>query len=80
MVDRWTHVALVNDPTSATTTMYVDGAPVLRNATDSAGQACQRGHAVDLRRATGSDKATNGWHGCIGETRIVDHPTDARSG
>ncbi|XHR30515.1 MAG: metallophosphoesterase [Chthoniobacteraceae bacterium] len=31
MVGQWIHIAIVNDPATSTTTMYVDGAPVLRN-------------------------------------------------
>lgn len=75
MVDVWSHVAIVNDPASQTTTMYVDGAPVLRNATSTAGMAFN----ADMPWILGADwvdnKATQGWHGCIGETRIIDHPT-----
>lgn len=77
MVDTWSHVAVVNDPDSRTTTMYVDGAPVLRNATDTVGMSHQDGMAWILGADWVDDAARNGWHGCIGETRIIDRPTTA---
>ncbi|GAB2974962.1 metallophosphoesterase [Frigoribacterium salinisoli] len=75
--DRWMHVALVNDPASSTTTMYVDGAPVLRNTTDTAGQSIQEGMPWLFGSDWVDDRGTNGWAGCIGETRVIDHPTAA---
>ena len=77
VLDRWMHVALVNDPITATTTMYVDGAPVLRNTTDTAGQAIQEGMPWLFGSDWVDDRGTNGWAGCIGETRVIDHPTAA---
>lgn len=73
MTDTWQHVAVVNEGT--TTTMYVDGAPVLRNATDTGGASANAGMPWILGADWVDDKATNGWNGCIGETRIIDHPT-----
>jgi hypothetical protein len=75
MVDTWQHVAVVNDPATATTTMYVDGAPVLRNATDTGGASANVGMPWIIGADWVDDQARNGWHGCIGETRIIDHPT-----
>lgn len=75
MTDSWSHVAIVNDPDSRTTTMYVDGAPVLRNATDTAGMTWNEGMPWILGSDWVDDAARNGWHGCIGETRIIDRPT-----
>ncbi len=75
MVDTWQHVALVNDPASRTTTMYVDGAPVLRNATNVGGMAWHEGHSWILGADWVDNAARNGWHGCIGETRVIDRPT-----
>lgn len=75
MVDTWSHVAVVNDPTSRTTTMYVDGAPVLRNATNVGGMAWHQGHSWILGADWVDNAARNGWHGCVGETRIIDHAT-----
>jgi hypothetical protein len=76
MVDRWSHVAMVNDGGSIT--MYVDGAPVLRNASDAKGMSFNQGMSWLLGADWNSDSAGNskagaGWNGCIGETRIVDH-------
>lgn len=76
---RWLHVALVNDVDARTTTMYVDGAPVLRNATDTGGQTVQDGMPWLFGSDWVDDAATNGWNGCIGETRVVDHPIGADS-
>src|SRR3546814_2371131 len=76
-VDTWSHGAVVNDPASRTTTRYVDGAPVLRNATDTVGMSHQDGMAWILGADWVDDAARNGWHGCIGETRIIDRPTTA---
>lgn len=75
MPDSWSHVAIVNDPETATTTMYVDGAPVLRNATDTAGMTWNESMPWILGADWVDDAARNGWHGCIGETRIIDHAT-----
>ncbi|WP_210492659.1 Ig-like domain repeat protein [Patulibacter sp. SYSU D01012] len=71
MPGTWSHVAIVNDGTSIT--MSVDGAPVLRNATDAKGMSANAGMAWLLGADWDDDTATNGWNGCIGETRIVDH-------
>ncbi|WP_318842719.1 metallophosphoesterase [Myceligenerans pegani] len=75
ILDRWVHVALVNDPADSTTTMYVDGAPVLRNATDTLGHSIERDMPWLIGTDWVDDHATNGWHGCVGETRVIDHPT-----
>src|SRR5690606_32173852 len=75
MTDSWSHVAIVNDPETATTTMFVDGAPVLRNAVDTVGMAWNEGMPWILGADWVDDAARNGWHGCIGETRIIDRPT-----
>ncbi|WP_374945944.1 LamG-like jellyroll fold domain-containing protein [Agreia sp.] len=75
-LDTWMHVAIVNDPTARTTTMYVNGAPVLRNATDNVGQS----FVPDAPWLMGAGMDFNtpgaGWNGCIGETRVVDHVLD----
>ncbi len=75
MLDRWVHVALVNDPASSTSTMYVDGAPVLRNTTDTLGQSVNGDMPWIFGADWADDRALNGWAGCIGETRLVDRPT-----
>lgn len=77
MVGTWNHIALVNDPASAETTMYVNGAPVLRTAQDTVGQSFNEGMAWIIGSDWVNDAATNGWNGCVGETRIVDHPLES---
>ncbi|TPW70723.1 metallophosphoesterase [Schumannella sp. 10F1B-5-1] len=74
---RWSHVAIVNDAEAGVTTMYVDGAPVLRNGRDTGGQSIQEQMPWILGADWVDDGARNGWAGCIGETRVIDHPTDA---
>lgn len=73
--EQWTHVAIVNDASKAVTTMYVNGAPVLRNATDVAGMSANAGMPWILGADWVDNAARNGWNGCIGETRIIDRPT-----
>ncbi|WP_217629117.1 LamG-like jellyroll fold domain-containing protein [Sanguibacter gelidistatuariae] len=75
MPDRWIHVALVNDPQTSRTTMYIDGAPVLRNATDTFGQSVNGAMPWIFGADWFDDRVGNGWAGCIGETRVIDHPT-----
>lgn len=75
MTNSWSHVAIVNDAEAKTTTMFVDGAPVLRNALDTAGMTWIQGMPWILGADWVDDAARNGWHGCIGETRIIDRPT-----
>ncbi|MGO2110695.1 MAG: LamG-like jellyroll fold domain-containing protein [Pseudoclavibacter sp.] len=77
MVDTWSHVAIVNDPDAAETTMYVNGAPVLRTAQDTMGMSFNEGMPWIIGSDWVDDAATNGWHGCVGETRIVDRPIGA---
>jgi len=75
MTGSWSHVAIVNDPAEKTTTMFVDGAPVLRNAIDTVGMTWNEGMPWILGADWVDDAARNGWHGCIGETRIIDRVT-----
>ena len=69
LTDRWIHIANVNDPVAKTSTLYVDGAPVLRNSIDAVGLA-----TANQPWRIGSTKGS-GWLGCVGETRIIDHAT-----
>lgn len=74
MVDTWLHVAVVNDPVARETTMYVEGAPVLRNPIDSLGLA-----TLGLPWAVGAGfwdggPPGSGFLGNIGEIRIVSKP------
>ncbi|RQO52807.1 modulator protein [Variovorax sp. KBW07] len=72
IADRWVHIAIVNDPVSHDTTMYVEGAPVLRNVAGAKGLATLGatspwvvgGGSWDGNRA-------DGFFGNIGEVRVV---------
>jgi len=74
MVDTWLHIAVVNDPATRETTMYVEGAPVLRNAIDTVGLA-----TLGLPWAVGAGfwdggPPGSGFLGALGEIRIVAKP------
>ncbi|WP_084125877.1 metallophosphoesterase [Demequina sp. NBRC 110054] len=73
MTGKWHHVAVVNDPDANSLVMYVDGVAVLRNATDHNGMTYSDGYPWALGTNWNYDEADNGWNGCVGETRIVDH-------
>ncbi|MEV7692827.1 LamG-like jellyroll fold domain-containing protein [Microbacterium sp. NPDC089189] len=72
MPSAWHHVAIVNDPAARTAIMYVDGVPVLRNASGVAGMKAADYMPWVLGASTWNTEPDHGWHGCIGETRIVD--------
>ncbi len=69
------HVALVNGPANRTTTMYVDGAPVLRNTVDTLGHSLNPDMPWLIGTDWIDDQARQGWNGCVGETRVIDRPT-----
>lgn len=74
LVDTWLHVAVVNDPAARETTMYVEGAPVLRNAVDGAGLA-----SLGLPWTVGAGYwdgggPSGGFLGALGEIRVVAKP------
>ncbi|MEJ1154636.1 LamG-like jellyroll fold domain-containing protein [Microbacterium marmarense] len=77
MQGAWHHVAIVNDPDDRTAVMYVDGVPVLRNANDVAGMVAADYMPWIIGASTWNTEPDHGWHGCIGETRIVDHALDS---
>lgn len=73
-IDTWAHVAVVNDPATREVTMYVEGAPVLRNAIDSVGLA-----TLNLPWTIGAGywdggSPGSGFLGALGEIRIVARP------
>lgn len=74
-LETWWHVALVND--GRRTTMYVEGSPVLRNPkTPAIGIA---GTGNWLLGAYDYDKIVEqGFHGWIGDVRVVDRPLQVR--
>ena len=67
------HLVVVNDPETKTATMYVDGVPVLRNSTDVVGVGTE-GLPWVLGAGSYAGQRQSGFVGCIGETRLVDHP------
>lgn len=74
--DQWMHLAVVNDPATMETVMYVDGVPVLRNSTDTIGLAAIDELPWVMGAGSYAGARQSGFIGCIGETRIVDHPID----
>lgn len=74
ILNTWVHVAVVNDPTAKETTMYVEGAPVLRNPIDAVGLA-----TLGLPWTIGAGywdggPPGGGFLGSLGEIRIVAKP------
>lgn len=70
MVDEWEHIAIVNDPVTHDTTMYVAGAPVLRNVQNAIGIAGAANQpwviGAAINGATGG-----GFFGCFSEVRVT---------
>lgn len=77
MPSAWHHVAIVNDPAARTAIMYVDGVPVLRNASGVAGMMAADYMPWIIGTSTWNTEADHGWFGCVGETRIVDRALTA---
>ncbi|MDO5692962.1 MAG: metallophosphoesterase [Pseudomonadota bacterium] len=85
MTDQWIHVAIVNDPKTFDTVMYIEGSPMLRNVQKKPGLATLGQPWVVgggawpniVKDATGSKLAgfefqrDDGFLGNIGEIRIV---------
>jgi Concanavalin A-like lectin/glucanases superfamily/Calcineurin-like phosphoesterase len=77
--NTWYHVAVVNDPATATTTLYVEGAPVLRNVANAAtglrAQATPQPWILGAGWWDGS--LDDGYYGWLGELRLVGKPLPA---
>jgi hypothetical protein len=73
MQSAWHHVAIVNNPAEDTAIMYVDGVPVLRNASNVGGMMASDFMPWIIGASTWNSEIEHGWNGCVGETRIVDH-------
>jgi hypothetical protein len=74
LLDSWLHIAVVNDPVAKETTMYVEGAPILRNTVDTVGLATQNlPWVVGAGYYQGSGPG-GGFLGAMGEIRIVSKP------
>lgn len=74
-LDEWLHLAVVNDPATKMTTMYIDGVPVLRNSPDTLGIGHDNAMAWILGAGAYDGVRQSGFLGCIGETRLIDGPT-----
>ena len=68
----WVHIAIVNDPATHDTTMYVEGAPVLRNVSNAQGLAALSATSPWVVGGGSWDGArADGFFGNIGEVRVV---------
>ncbi|MEE6273288.1 metallophosphoesterase [Georgenia sp. MJ206] len=74
--DDWYHLAIVNTPEDGAVTMYVDGMPILRNITDGNGMAFEEDFPWMIGAALSNDLIGSGWHGGVGEVRIIDRATE----
>lgn len=75
--DQWLHLAVVNDPATKLTTLYVNGTPVLRNSSDTVGLGQVDAGSWVLGAGSYAGMRQSGFLGCIGETRVVDHAIGA---
>jgi len=68
----WVHIAIVNDPATHDTVMYVEGAPVLRNSSNVVGLATLSATSQWVVGGGSWDGArADGFFGNIGEVRVV---------
>jgi hypothetical protein len=71
----WYHVAIVNDPVADNTILYVEGAPVMRNASGSVGIAtCGANFPWVIGATSWLGAMSDGWFGNLGEIRICSVP------
>lgn len=74
---EWIHLAAVNDPATAMTTLFVDGVPVLRNAPGTLGIGHDGAAPWVLGAGSYAGERQSGFLGCIGETRFAAEPLAA---
>jgi len=74
LLDSWLHIAVVNDPATQETTMYVEGAPILRNTVNTVGLASQNLPWVVGAGYYQGNGPGGGFLGAMGEIRIVSKP------
>jgi hypothetical protein len=68
----WVHIAIVNDPVTHDTVMYVEGAPVLRNSSNVVGLATLSASSQWVVGGGSWDGArADGFFGNMGEVRVV---------
>jgi hypothetical protein len=69
---NWVHIAIVNDPVTHDTIMYVEGAPVLRNSSNVVGLATLSASSPWVVGGGSWDGArADGFFGNIGEVRVA---------
>ncbi|MYM90391.1 modulator protein [Rugamonas sp. FT82W] len=69
---NWVHIAIVNDPVTHDTVMYVEGAPVLRNSSHVVGLATLSASSPWVVGGGSWDGArADGFFGNIGEVRVA---------
>lgn len=76
-LNHWVHVAIVNDPATQRSILHVDGAPTLRIAENTVGSSISSVMPWIIGAAWSNGRGNNSWTGCIGETRLINHPTTA---
>ena len=75
IAERWIHVAIVNNPAQNDTIMYVEGAPILRNAANTNGIAVSSAaNRMIVGGGVYANDPSNGFLGSIGEIRICSEP------
>ena len=74
--NTWYHVAVVNDPATATTTLYIDGAPVLRNVVNAGTGTRSQNSPLPWIIGAGwwNGVLADGYYGWVGELRLVGKP------
>ncbi|SAI19473.1 Uncharacterised protein [Bordetella ansorpii] len=75
IADSWVHIAVVADPATQESIMYIEGAPVLRNSGNATGLASAGATMPWVVGAGNWDgERTDGFFGQIGEVRIAAEP------
>ncbi|MFJ2368361.1 hypothetical protein [Microbacterium sp. NPDC087665] len=69
----WHHVTILNDSRADTAIMYLDGVPVLGNASGVGGMMVADFMPWVVGASTRNAEPDHGRFGCVGETRLVDH-------
>lgn len=69
---RWMHIAVVND--GRRTVMYVDGSEIARNPAQASTGIATLGKPFVLGATQFDERFGQGFHGWMGDTRIVGRP------
>ncbi len=69
-IDEWMHVAVVNNPATDTVEMFINGAPILRNAAGAEGLLPRNLRWV-MGAGMSDSRPDDPWYGWIGETRLT---------